>query len=139
MKIKTVYKRAAFAKGFDEEVNQLLKEGWILVGRWITDPRVPDFVPMLYAELKMLDEEDHEEEDLPLSPVEGGCRVLLEPDTAYMVEIKRGTLTIDDFVNYVIPLGILMAEKYQSKIDAAISELWQAEGLDLQEETNEND
>lgn len=139
MKIKTVYKRDEFAESFDEKVNQLLKEGWILEGRWLTDPRVSNRVPMFYAELKMLDKEDLEEEYLPGSPDEGGCRVLLEPDTAYMVDIKRGTSTIDDFVNYVIPLGILMAEKYQSKIDAAISELWQAEGLDLQEETNEND
>lgn len=134
MKIKTVYKRADFSKAFDKEVNQLIEEGWILEGRWITDPRISALEPMLYAELKMLDKEDLEEEHLPGSPDEGGCRVLLEPDTAYMVEIKRGASTIDDFVNYVIPLGILAAEKYQSKIDAAISELWTEENQSLEEE-----
>lgn len=134
MKIKTVYRKARDSDEFDRNVNQLLEEGWILEGRWLTNPRVPDYTPMLYAELKMLEEEDHEEEYLPGSPDEGGCRVLLEPDTAYMVEIKRGASTIDDFVNYVIPLGILAAEKYQSKIDAAISELWTQENQSLEEE-----
>lgn len=119
-------------------MNDLLKEGWILKGRYLTDPQTEALYPMLYAELEKPDEADLKEDLLPGPTEEGGYRITLEPDTAYLLQVKRGTSTMEDFANYVIPLGLLMAEKYQSKIDAAISELWQAEGLDPEEETHED-
>lgn len=138
MQIKTVWIRAEFPEEFDKAVNDLLSSGWKLKKREIYQSRIAERESMLYAELEKPDKEDLKEDLLPGPTEEGGYRITLEPDTAYLLQVKRGTSTMEDFANYVIPLGLVMAEKYQSKIDTAISELWQAEGLDPEEETHED-
>lgn len=117
MEIKTLWKSVQYAEEFDRKVNEALCDGWILNRREIFQPRVEGKNSMLYAEL--------EKPDTPVpDPTEEGRRILLEPDVAYLIDIKRGMSTRDDFANMALELGMLVVDKFEGKIDAAINGLF---------------
>ena len=117
MEIKTLWKYVQYAEEFDRKVNEALCDGWILNRREIFQPRVEEKNSMLYAEL--------EKPDTPVpDPTEEGRRILLEPDVAYLIDIKRGMSTRDDFANMALEIGMLVVDKFEGKIDAAINGLF---------------
>lgn len=118
MEIKTIWIRADQTGYFDKEVNRALHEGWKLKTRAVLQSHNEALSTMLYAEL-----ESHEEAPAP-DPEEEHRRIMLEPDVAYLVEIKRGKSTRDDYVNTALELGMLVMDKWSGKVDAAINELF---------------
>ena len=112
-----MWKYVQYAEEFDRKVNEALCDGWILNRREIFQPRVEEKNSMLYAEL--------EKPDTPVpDPTEEGRRILLEPDVAYLIDIKRGMSTRDDFANMALEIGMLVVDKFEGKIDAAINGLF---------------
>lgn len=132
MKIKTVYKRASRAEAFDKEVNKLLEEGWTLKGRYITDPKVSEYVPMLYAEFEKPDAEDMPKEAPASDPYQ--TTVTLEPDIEYLLQIKRGTSSLEDYLNTVIPLGVACADRFKGKMEEAVNQILYGKFIDEEEE-----
>lgn len=118
MKIKTIYIRAERVEKFDRCVNEALEDGWVLEHKRLIQETVPGTVPMLYAELTKTDEEPAPD------PEEKHRMILLEPDISYLVDIKRGTSTREDYVNTVLPHGMLVEEKFNGRVEAAINELF---------------
>lgn len=118
MKIKTAWISAQYAEEFDRKVNAALCDGWILKRREIFPALAAGRNSMLYAEFEKPDKAP-----VP-DPTEEGRRILLEPDVAYLIDIKRGMSTRDDYANMALELGMLVADKFEGKIDAAINGLF---------------
>lgn len=134
MKIKTVWIKADEAEEFDKTVNKLIANGWELRYRTLSPTRHAGVSSMLYAELEMPDEQT---KDPAPDPEEEHRRILLEPDVAYLVEIKRGMSTRDDYVNTALELGMLVMDKCSGKIDAAINGLFDLSEPDEEETADE--
>lgn len=129
MKIKTI--TSEYCSSFDKEVNNYLREGWKLKKRTILEPIGTDRARLLYAELFKPDEAPAPD------PEEEHRRIMLEPDVAYLVEIKRGKSTRDDYVNTALELGMLVMDKWSGKVDAAINELFDISEHHEEEADNE--
>ena len=134
MKIKTVWILAQYNEEFDRRVNHLLIDGWALKRREIYPSRHESMASMLYAELEMPDEQT---KDPTPDPEEEHRRILLEPDVSYLVEIKRGMSTRDDYVNTALELGMLVMDKFSGKVDAAINGLFVLSESDEEETADE--
>ena len=137
MQIKTVYKRASeYYKRFDEEVNELLEQGWILKERYLTEPHTDSFVPMLYAELEKPDEEDLSKEsgnegpDKRTTLAPDQTLIDLDPDIEDLIEISRGTTTVQDYLNTIIPLGVACAQRFKGKMEEAVYQILYGDFLD---------
>lgn len=131
MEIKTIWNYYDYERDFDKEVNEKLSDGWILKNRRAKeDPHTDSLI--LIAEL----ERDNDNKALSPDPEEEHRRIMLEPDVAYLVEIKRGKSTRDDYVNTALELGMLVMDKWSGKVDAAINELFDI-SEHHEEETND--
>ena len=132
MKIKTVYMRDNRKSDFDNEVNQLLQEGWILKGRFLTEPKVADLVPMFYAEFEKPDAEDMPKEAPASDPEQ--ITITLDPDIEYLLEATRGTSTLQDYLNTIIPLGVACAQRFKGKMEDAVYRILYGDFLNEEEE-----
>lgn len=132
MEIKTVWIKADCAESFDREVNKLLQGGWILKKREVIAPHTEDKATMLYAEFEKPDAEDMPKEAPASDPEQ--ITITLDPDIEYLLEATRGTSTLQDYLNTIIPLGVACAQRFKGKMENAVYQILYGDFLNEEEE-----
>lgn len=132
MEIKTIWIRASRAEDFDNKVNKLLQKGWALRKRELSRPYTDDKLTMLYAELEKPDAEDMPKEAPASDPEQ--ITITLDPDIEYLLEATRGTFTLQDYLNTLIPLGVACAQRFKGKMEDAVYQILYGDFLNEEEE-----
>lgn len=132
MEIKTIWIRADCAEDFDNKVNKLLQKGWALRKRELSRPYTDDKLTMLYAELEKPDAEDMPKEAPASDPEQ--ITITLDPDIEYLLEATRGTSTLQDYLNTIIPLGVACAQRFKGKMEDAVYQILYGDFLNEEEE-----
>lgn len=131
MEIKTIWIRADCAEDFDNKVNKLLQKGWALRKRELSRPYTDDKLTMLYAELEKPDAEDMPKEAPASDPEQ--ITITLDPDIEYLLEATRGTSTLQDYLNTIIPLGVACAQRFKGKMEDAVHQILYGDYLNEEE------
>lgn len=132
MEIKTIWIRADCAEDFDNKVNKSLQNGWALRKRELSRPYTDDKMTMLYAELEKPDAEDMPKEAPASDPEQ--ITITLDPDIEYLLEATRGTSTLQDYLNTIIPLGVACAQRFKGKMEDAVYQILYGDFLNEEEE-----
>lgn len=132
MEIKTVWTKANCAESFDAKVNKLLQDGWALKKREVIAPHTADKATMLYAEFVKLGPRDLVK-DAPSEDPEQ-ITITLDPDIEYLLEATRGTSTLQDYLNTIIPLGVACAQRFKGKMEDAVYQILYGDFLNEEEE-----
>lgn len=132
MEIKTVWIKADCAESFDREVNKLLQNGWTLKKREVIAPHTEDKATMLYAEFVKLGPGDLIKDATSEDPEQ--ITITLDPDIEYLLEATRGTSTLQDYLNTIIPLGVACAQRFKGKMEDAVYRILYGDFLNEEEE-----
>ena len=132
MEIKTVWIRADFTESFDSEVNKLLQDGWALKKREVIAPHTADKSTMLYAEFVKPGAKDLIKDETSEDPEQ--ITITLDPDIEYLLEATRGTSTLQDYMNTIIPLGVACAQRFKGKMEDAVYQILYGDFLNEEEE-----
>lgn len=132
MKIKTIWIRADFTDSFDSEVNKLLQDGWALKKREVIPPYTADKATMLYAEFVKPGAADLIKDATSEDPDQ--ITITLDPDIEYLLEATRGTSTLQDYLNTIIPLGVACAQRFKGKMEDAVYQILYGDFLNEKEE-----